>query len=115
MRRVWNAFFYSMAGLRWALSREAAVRQELGLLLLALPLALLVGGSWPTRGLLVAALWLVLIVEFLNTAIEKLCDHVRPERHEDIKVIKDLGSAACFLTQSLAAATWLAVLLGRFL
>jgi diacylglycerol kinase (ATP) len=59
--------------------------------------------------LLIGAVVFVIIIELLNTGIEKLCDHVRPERHDDIRIIKDTGSAACFLAQMLAAAVWLTV------
>jgi diacylglycerol kinase (ATP) len=44
-------------------------------------------GAWE-RLALVLALLAVLCIEFLNTAIEKLCDHVTPDRHEAIKAIK---------------------------
>jgi diacylglycerol kinase (ATP) len=45
-------------------------------------------------------------VELLNTAIEKLCDHVTPERHEQVRAIKDMGSAAVFCALALAALLW---------
>ena len=41
---------------------------------------------------LVASVLFVLVVEFLNTAVERLCNHVTPERHEAIRVTKDLAS-----------------------
>ena len=50
---------------------------------------------------------LLLIVELLNTAIEKLCDHLSPALSKQIKVVKDLGSAAVFVALVLAAAVWL--------
>ena len=114
MKRIFNAFFYSMDGLRWAATREAAFRQELAVVIAGALLAPFVAAAWWQAVLLVGALVLVLVVELLNTAIEKLCDHVRPERHEDIRVIKDMGSAACFLTQALAAATWATVVIARW-
>jgi diacylglycerol kinase (ATP) len=113
MKRIYNAFFYSLAGLRHALTREAAVQQEAALLLLGIPLSYVLANHWWQMGLLVGALVFVILVELLNTCIEKICDHVRPERHPDIAVIKDIGSAACFLAQCLAGAIWLAVLIQR--
>ncbi len=49
-------------------------------------------------------------VELLNTAIEKLADHVTPERNPKIGVLKDYGSAAVFCALSLAALVWIAAL-----
>ena len=56
----------------------------------------------------------LLAVEFLNTAIERLCNHVQPELHAAIRVTKDLGSAAVFFAIALAALIWIAALVARF-
>jgi diacylglycerol kinase (ATP) len=63
---------------------------------------------------MLAALLVVLAVELLNTAIEKLSDHVTREHHPDIGKIKDFGSAAVFCTLCLAGLIWLAALAVRF-
>ena len=52
----------------------------------------------------------LLAVEFLNTAIEKLSDHVTPEHRNAIGRIKDYGSAGVFSAICLAGLTWLAAL-----
>jgi diacylglycerol kinase (ATP) len=54
-------------------------------------------------------------VELLNTAIEKLSDHVAPEHSHAIKVVKDLGSAAVFIALTLAFMVWVAALGVRIL
>ena len=92
MDRIYRAFFNSAAGWRYALRNEKAVRQEVVVLaavaaggLLSSPTT--IGTAWRW-----SASWcIVLAVEFLNTAIEKLADHVRPEIHPEIKIVKDLG------------------------
>lgn len=38
------------------------------------------------------AIALVIISEMANTAIEKICDKISPERDADIKVIKDISA-----------------------
>jgi diacylglycerol kinase (ATP) len=55
----------------------------------------------------------VLAVEFLNTAVERLCNHVTPEHHEAIRVTKDLASAAVFFALVLAGLVWVTALLDR--
>jgi diacylglycerol kinase (ATP) len=63
---------------------------------------------------LVASMLLVLSVEFLNTAIERLCDHVHPDKHEAIRITKDLASAGVFFTLVLSGLVWLVALWMRF-
>jgi diacylglycerol kinase (ATP) len=104
--RIWAAFFYSLSGLRFAVSNEAAFRQEacivavLLVVLLFLPLSLL----W--KGLLFFATTSVLIVELLNAAIESVVDIASPEYHELAKRAKDLGSAAVLLSIVFAIVLW---------
>ena len=43
---------------------------------------------------LVFAIVLVIALELINTAIEKLADFVSPERNEKIKKVKDLAAGA---------------------
>ena len=114
MDRIIKAFFNSWAGWKHAVQTEAAVKQELIVLIVALPAAFFLTESNWKRLALIGVLLIVLIVEFLNTAIEALCDHVRPEVHPHIKIVKDLGSTAVFLSLTLALATWILVLVERF-
>lgn len=62
-----------------------------------------------------ASLMLVFAVEFLNTAIERLCDYVQPEQHEQIRITKDLASAGVFFGLLLCGLVWGAALVGRLL
>lgn len=39
----------------------------------------------------------VIAMELLNTAIEELCNHLHPDRHERIKFVKDISAAAVFI------------------
>ena len=48
----------------------------------------------------------MLMAEFLNTAIESLCDHVTPQKHETIRITKDLSSAGSFFSQLLTTDPW---------
>jgi diacylglycerol kinase (ATP) len=63
---------------------------------------------------LVASVLFVLVVEFLNTAVERLCNHVTPEHHEAIRVTKDLASTAVFFALVLAGLVWVVAILDRF-
>jgi diacylglycerol kinase (ATP) len=56
---------------------------------------------------------LLMIVELLNTAIEKLSDHVTPHHHDAIGRIKDMASAAVGLSLLLCGLVWLIALAER--
>ncbi|MBN9423594.1 MAG: diacylglycerol kinase [Candidatus Accumulibacter sp. 66-26] len=111
LRRVWNAFHYSLAGLRAALRYEDAFRQEALLAALLIPLAcwLPVGGAG--RALLIGSVLLVLIVELLNSAVEAAVDRISLENHRLAKRAKDIGSAAVLLALLDVVAVWACVLL----
>jgi len=107
MDRWLRATVNSWNGLLAAMRSEAAFRQELVALTLAVPLAFVVAPDiWKRLGLIAVVLFLV-VVELLNTAIEKLADHVTPALHPGIGRIKDMGSAAVGVALLLAAAIWL--------
>ncbi|WP_448953226.1 diacylglycerol kinase [Labrys neptuniae] len=113
MERIVKAFFNSAAGLSHAVRYELAVRQEVVVLLIALPASFLVSENWWKRLALIGVILIVLMVELLNTAIEALSDHVTPDRHPHIRIVKDLGSAAVFMALTLAGLTWLLALAER--
>jgi len=114
MHRLWRAFLSTRDGLVWAARNETAVIQELAVLAIALPLSFAVSASGLMRIVLVGSVMLVLTVELINTALEKLCDHLAPEHSPNIKVVKDLGSAAVFVAILIAAALWLHALWALF-
>lgn len=45
---------------------------------------------------------IVIITEAINTAIEKICDKIQPQKDQDIKVIKDIGAAAVLISAIMA-------------
>lgn len=114
LSRIVHAGINSVSGLRAAWRTESAFRQEVTLAVVLLPLALWLGHSWTERALLAGSVWLVIVVELLNTAIEYTVDRVSLEQHALSKTAKDLGSAAVLLTLLLCALVWAAVLLPRF-
>ncbi|HRK23740.1 MAG TPA: diacylglycerol kinase [Beijerinckiaceae bacterium] len=106
MKRLLSAFRNSMAGLGWAIRHEAAVRQEAILLAIGVPLAFLLTGDGATRLMLIGGLALLMAVELLNTAIEKLADFITLDRDPRIGLVKDLGSAAVFVLIVLNGTIW---------
>lgn len=113
--RLYQAARYAAQGLTAAVRHEAAFRQELGVALIALPIAIWLGRTVLEIFLLMASIVFVLIVELINSAIEALADTITKEHHPLIGQAKDLASAAVFLSVILAASTWLIIALLRFL
>lgn len=108
--RVVAAMGYSWRGLLAAYQHEAAFRQELVLCAVLAPLGLWLGHSGVERALLLGSLFLVLIVEVLNSAIESVVDRVSDEHHELSGRAKDMGSAAVFISLACVVVVWLLVL-----
>ncbi|HUA90347.1 MAG TPA: diacylglycerol kinase [Steroidobacteraceae bacterium] len=113
LTRILRAFGSSWSGLRGAYREEAAFRQELALAVVVIPLGLWLGHGPLERVALVSPVFLILIVELLNSAIEATVDRIGLERHTLAGLAKDIGSAAVLVSFVLLVTVWLIVLLGR--
>jgi len=113
MSRLLRAAVNSWNGLIAAARSEAAFRQELALLVISVPLAILITSELWKRIALVAVLLIVLVVELLNTAIEKLADQLTTANSPGIGRVKDMGSAAALLALIIAGLTWLTAVAER--
>ena len=114
MKRLYAAMLNTVRGFARAFKNEAAARQEIAALLLALPAGAWVAPNAAWYVAMIGALLLVLAVELVNTAIEKLADHVTPDQHPQIGLVKDMGSAAVFCMLCLSGFVWIAALAVRF-
>lgn len=112
LRRIRNAFGYSLDGLSQAWRHENAFRQEVGLALVLVPAAFFMPVGGAGRALMIGSVLLVLVVELLNSAIEAVVDRVSLEHHLLAKRAKDAGSAAVFLSLVNVAVVWALVLFG---
>jgi diacylglycerol kinase (ATP) len=105
--RLWRATINTRNGLAFAIRSEQAVREELAILAVSVPLAWLIGATTMRRVELVAVVVLVLVVELLNTAIEKLADRLTTDHDQKIGQVKDMGSAAVGVALLMAGLFWL--------
>jgi diacylglycerol kinase (ATP) len=105
--RFWRATINSRNGLIFAARSEQAIREELIALVIAIPLAWLIGTTVMRRIELFGAVVLVLVVELLNTAIEKLSDRLTMDHDPQIGRVKDMGSAAVGIMLLMSALFWL--------
>lgn len=111
IKRIVNACFFSIAGFKAVWKHEEAFRQEVLLLLVAVPLAIWLTDNNIEQVLLIGSIVAVLVVELLNSAIETAIDRIGSEHHELSGRAKDIGSAAVMLSLALAALTWTLILI----
>ncbi|MBI1397924.1 MAG: diacylglycerol kinase [Betaproteobacteria bacterium] len=108
--RIVQAFFNSLAGIADAWRHESAFRQEVALAAVLLPVAAVVPVTPAERGLLVVTVFLVIIVELLNSGVEAAIDRIGLDRNVLSKRAKDLGSAAVLVALIQLVTVWLVVL-----
>jgi diacylglycerol kinase (ATP) len=108
--RLLRSFGYSFQGFRLAWREEAAFRQEIALSVVVIPGGLFFGNSGIERALLIMPMLLILVVEFLNSAVEAVVDRSGTERHPLAGMAKDMGSAAVLLSFILLGTVWLLIL-----
>lgn len=105
MKKRFHSFRYACKGILTAFRDEPNMRIHA-----AAAVAVGVAGWWLhiTRAewfALVVAAGLVFTAELVNSAIEKLCDHVSPGRNETIGKVKDMAAGAVLVTAIMALAT----------
>ena len=110
IKRLVNAFGYSIAGTLAAFKHEDAFRQEVILAAILTPAAIYYGETVIDQALMVSSLLLIIIVELLNSSIEATVDRISVKHHKLAKRAKDIGSAAVFFSLINAAVIWFLIL-----
>lgn len=109
LSRLFDAFGYSIQGIRACWRHEAAFRQEVLLVAVLFPLSFLVARSIEQWLLLSMPLFLLLVVELLNSAVENVVDRIGHEKHDLSGKAKDMGSAAVLICLLLTGLSWVAI------
>ena len=107
LRRLFNAFLYSLSGLALAFRHESAFRQEVALAVVLIPAALLIEVTSVERVLLIGSVLLVMVVELLNSSVEAAIDRIGFDTHRLSKRAKDLGSAAVLVSLVTLGLVWI--------
>ncbi len=96
--KLLRSFMYAFNGIRLSFTSELNFRIHVLLAIVAIGLAMVLQISiyeWLILGFCIA---FVLVVEMLNTALEKLCDVVHPDEHPGIKKVKDIAAGAVLIS-----------------
>lgn len=115
LTRAIHAAKNSWHGLIFAFKEESAFRQELVLLLVLSPIAILLPVGLLDKALMICSLIMVLVIELLNSSVEAAIDRISFEHHDLSKRAKDFGSAAVMLALLIAFVIWVAVLYQEFI
>jgi diacylglycerol kinase (ATP) len=111
--RFLRATMNSVNGLRATFRTEAAFRQEVAALVVAVPVAFFIARTTWIWLALVGVVIFTMIVELLNTAVEKLSDRVNTAPDPQIGLVKDVSSAAVGMSLILAGLVWLLAIAER--
>ncbi|WP_294679460.1 diacylglycerol kinase [uncultured Fluviicola sp.] len=110
-----KSFKYAFAGLRTLFAEEHNARIHLIAAVVAMALGFVLNISVTEWILLVGTICLVFICELFNTSLETLADFVSPEKHLQIKKVKDLAAAAVFVSAFAALITGIIIFLPKII
>ncbi|TLE01479.1 diacylglycerol kinase [Helicobacter japonicus] len=114
LRRLYNAFFFSLDGIKAAWKDEEGFRQVLSIGIVLSIVAFFIAQNWVELILLILPCVLSVIVELINSAIENAIDFTSLDIHPLAKKAKDMGSAIQLIACLFVAFVWGSYLLNRF-
>lgn len=100
-----NSFTYAWHGLKALFTTEHNSRIHAGISSIVLVLSIafeITGIEWCVVIIVMGMVW---VTEIINTAIEKIMDHITPERDPVVKLVKDLSAAAVLISAAAAVIT----------
>jgi undecaprenol kinase len=103
-------FRFALLGLAAAWQSERNFKIQLGALVAAIAVLLVVGLEPLWWALVLLTSGSVLAAELFNTALEHLADHLHPDTHAQIQIVKDCAAAAVLVEACAAAAVGVALI-----
>lgn len=114
LRHFFLAFKYSMQGLRDVALTSISFRHEIVLGTIHLLCVVLFARTGVER-IVMFSLWgMLMAVEILNSAIEIVVNMVSPQKSEQARMAKDMGSAAVFVVATMIVIVWAYFILRTF-
>ncbi len=111
--KMLRSFRYAFAGLRFLMEENNARFHVLAAVIVFLA-GIYLKLSATEWTIIITQIGLVLVVETLNTSIEKLCDFVSPEYHQLIGKVKDIAAAAVLIMSIVAVIVGIIIFLPKF-
>jgi len=114
IKRLYNAFFFSIDGIKAAWLDEEGFRQVFSIGIILTVFACFLANSWIELVLLILPCVLCIIAELINSAIENAIDFTSFELHPLAKKAKDMGSAIQLISCIFVVFVWIGYLLVYF-
>lgn len=96
--KIFSSFKHAFRGLFAALKSEVNFRIEVVAALVVIATMLIYQVEKWEAVILIITIFSVLVLEVLNTVLERLLDLLKPEISREVKVLKDMMAGAVFLT-----------------
>ena len=113
-KRILKAFTYSGKGFVAAFRSEAAFRQDLVVFVAGVIVAFIFNFTGMQRALMISSLFLILLMELVNTAIEVVIDRISEDYHPLSGKAKDIGSLLVLLSFINAISVWLLIIFSDY-
>lgn len=105
-RNFLHSVRYALEGFWAALRHEPSFREDLIFVAILTPFAVILPVNAVSTAVMVTSLFLIVIAELLNSAIEWTIDDISLAKRPFAKRAKDMGSAAVFLAYINCIAVW---------
>lgn len=102
MRKVARSVLHALAGIGYTFRHERNFQIETFCAVVALGVAVWLGLPPVSFAVLLLVIALVLALELLNTAVERIMDILKPAVHPYVKVVKDVVAGAVLIVSLLA-------------
>jgi undecaprenol kinase/diacylglycerol kinase (ATP) len=109
------AFKAAFNGIYYALKNEWNLRFHFIVATIIIIIAFFLQFSILEFSVLLLTIGLVISLEMINTSIEELCNYIQPEKHELIKIIKDISAGAVLISSIIALIIGIALFLPKLL
>ena len=109
-KRILKAFVYSWQGFKAVFKSEEAFRQDIFVLVVGTVICFCLNLSGIQRALMIFSLFLILLMEAVNSAIEIIIDRISEEYHPLSGRAKDVGSLLVLLAFINAFVVWILIL-----
>lgn len=100
---------YALSGLKDAISSEKSFQIEVIVVILLEIILFFVSIKLEYKMILAISLFIPLIAELINSAIERVVDLATLKQHILAKQAKDLGSAVVFVSISMTTCIWICI------
>ena len=102
---------HALSGLKYCVLNERNFKYHIAAAVMALALAILLGGGVTKLLFIVFAIFFVLCAEIFNTAVEAFCDMITEDYNKFAKIAKDCSAAAVLISAINAVVVGLIVFL----